>query len=68
MFGLSSTTRNLLIASIIFTILFFISIYARQIKIAFIFLLVNALLWTVFAEELRIANCEARCPPKPVRR
>jgi hypothetical protein len=71
MFGWKKTTLNLLIAAIIFTILLGGAIYLRQVKIAFIFLLVDALLWTVFAEELRIQNCEAKCgspappPPKP---
>ena len=55
---MKKTTINLLIAAIIFTILLIGSLYVRQIKIAFVFLLVSSLLWTVFAEEVRIANCE----------
>ena len=65
MFGFAQkSTGNLLIASIIFTFLFFGTLYARQIKIGFVFLLITALLWTVFAEEVRLENCNARCPTK----
>jgi Flp pilus assembly protein TadB len=54
-------TRNLLIAAIVFTFLFFLFIYARQIKIAFVFLLVGALLWITFVEETRLEACQAKC-------
>jgi len=65
MFGFAKkSTGNLLIAAIIFTFLFFVTLYARQVKIAFVFLIVTALLWTVFAEEVRLENCNARCPTK----
>jgi hypothetical protein len=65
MFGFAQkSTGNLLLAAIIFTFLFFGTLYARQIKIGFVFLLITALLWTVFAEEVRLENCNARCPKK----
>lgn len=65
MFGFTKkSTGNLLIAAIIFSILFIGSIYARLIKIGFILLMVSSLLWTVFAEELRLEKCYAECPPK----
>ena len=65
MFGFAKkSTGNLLIAAIIFTILFCGAIYGRMIKIGFIFLLVTALLWTVFAEEVRLENCNASCHKK----
>ena len=59
-----NSTGNLLIAAIIFTLLVFVTLYARMIKVGFVFLLVSALLWTTFAEEVRIEKCEARCPKK----
>jgi hypothetical protein len=65
MFGFAKkSTGNLLIAAIIFTFLFFMTLYARQVKIGFVFLIVTALLWTVFAEEVRLENCNAKCGKK----
>jgi hypothetical protein len=53
-----TTTRNLLIAAIVFTVLMAPTLYLRQIKIAMLFLFIAALLWTVFAEEVRIEACK----------
>ena len=65
MFGFAQkSTGNILIAAIVFTILLFGAVYARQIKIGVILLLVTAILWTVFAEEVRLEKCNARCPKK----
>jgi len=58
------STENLLIAAIIFTFIFLGSIYARMIKLSFIFLLITALLWIVFVEEVRLEQCNAACPTK----
>jgi hypothetical protein len=58
------STGNVLIAAIVFTILFFGTLYARQVKIGFIFFLLTALLWTIFTEEVRLEQCNARCPKK----
>jgi hypothetical protein len=60
----NASTGNLLIAAIIFTFLFLVMLYARMIKFGFVLLLVTALLWTVFAEEVRLEKCNARCPAK----
>jgi hypothetical protein len=57
---MKTTTIFLMIAAIVFTIILAGCIYARQVKPAFVVLLVCALLWTVFAQEIRIENCEAK--------
>ena len=54
---MKKTTINLLITAIVFTILFVITVYARQIKFAMVALFMSALFWTVFAEEVRIEKC-----------
>ena len=62
MFGFAQkSTGKLLIASIIFTFLFFGTLYARQIKIGFVFFIITGLLWTIFAEEVRLENCNEKC-------
>ena len=54
---MKKTTINLLITAIVFTILFVITVYARQIKLAMVAMFLSALFWTVFAEEVRIEKC-----------
>ena len=61
---MKKTTINVLIAAIFFTLIIVPLIYIRQLNLAFIFFLVSALLWTVFAQELRLENCETKCGKK----
>ena len=50
------TKKNLLIVSLVFSFLFCVSLYERQLGISFIFFLVCALFWILYIEEIRIAR------------
>ena len=64
MFFDKSSTGILLIAAILFTFICVGSLYLRFFKSGGVFFIVTALLWTVFAEEVRLEKCQARCPQK----
>ena len=57
-------TINILIVAIVSTLIVILLLYSQQLYLAIIFFLVSALLWTVFAQELRLENCETKCGKK----
>jgi len=46
---------------VIFVILFLWSVYAQELKLAFIFLLVSACLAIFYIEEQRLKSCQEKC-------
>jgi hypothetical protein len=53
-----NSTGNLLLASVLFTCLFLLMLYAREVKIAVVFLVIAVFLWTLFAQEVRLEQCK----------
>ncbi len=53
--------NNLLVYGLTGLFLFCTLLYARQINMAIIFLLVSAILLIIYIEESRIRDCEKNC-------
>jgi hypothetical protein len=58
---MKTSTIIIMMTAIIVTILFFVTLYARQVKVGIMFLFASALMWTIFAEELRLEKCQSSC-------